>query len=179
MSKLYFVIGASGAGKTAAVRQLAKARPGLRAFFFDSIGVPSAQEMSEKWGGGENWQRIATIEWVARIKPELEAGIAILDGQTRPRFIAEACETHGLASYGIVLIHCSDEIRRARLIERGQPELANPQMMEWAAYLLRETRKAGGAIIDNDRLTILQTADGLKAIVHPADPPRSSQTLSG
>jgi dephospho-CoA kinase len=166
MSKLYFVIGASGAGKTSAVRQLEKAQlPGLKTFFFDSVGTPTPEAMIEKWGGGESWQRAMTIEWVARIKPELETSVAILDGQTRPQFISDACRMHGLVSYAIILVHCSDAVRRARLIERGQPALANRQMMEWAAYLLRETEKAGGAVIDNDEMTIPETADLLKEIV--------------
>jgi hypothetical protein len=166
MSKLYFVIGASGSGKTSAVRELENARlPNVRTFFFDSIGVPSSQEMITGWGSGENWQRAKTIEWVARIKPELETSIAILDGQTRPQFILDACEIHCLTSYSIILIHCSDGIRRSRLFGRGQPELANDQMMKWATYLLSETQKLGGAIIDNDELTIPQTATALESIV--------------
>jgi hypothetical protein len=38
------VTGASGAGKTPAVRRLeARGRPGVRCFYFDSIGVPSEE----------------------------------------------------------------------------------------------------------------------------------------
>ncbi|WP_162292474.1 hypothetical protein [Candidatus Promineifilum breve] len=43
---LVIVTGASGAGKMAAVRRLAASnRPGLHCYFFDSIGVPSEEEM--------------------------------------------------------------------------------------------------------------------------------------
>jgi dephospho-CoA kinase len=167
---MYFVIGASGSGKTSVVRHLENARlPGLRTFFFDSIGVPSPQEMIVGWGSGENWQRTKTIEWVARIKPELETSIAILDGQTRPQFVSEACEIDRLTSYRIILIHCSDVIRRARLFERGQPELANDQMMQWAAYLLSETQKLGGVVIHNDELTVPQTASALQELLHVSE----------
>ena len=55
------VTGASGAGKTAAVRALeACAIERLRCFYFDSIGVPSAEVMDRDFGGGEQWQALAT-----------------------------------------------------------------------------------------------------------------------
>jgi ABC-type glutathione transport system ATPase component len=45
MHMTYFVIGASGSGKTSAVRELeGTGRPDLKTFFFDTIGVPSEQE---------------------------------------------------------------------------------------------------------------------------------------
>jgi hypothetical protein len=166
MHTLYFVIGASGSGKTSAVRELERTdRSGLKAFFFDSIGVPSPQERIEKWGGGDGWQRAMTIEWVKRIKSELANSKALLDGQTRPSFIAEACDTNNVRSYKVILIHCSDDVRRARLLQRGQPELADRQMMDWAKYLLRETTEIGGEIIHNDDLSITETAAALTAIV--------------
>jgi hypothetical protein len=67
-----FVIGASGSGKTSAVRELERAgRPDLKRLFFDAIGVPSEQEMIERWGSGEGWQRAMTVEWVKRMRGEL------------------------------------------------------------------------------------------------------------
>ncbi len=166
MHMIYFVIGASGSGKTSAVRELERTRrSGLKIFFFDRIGVPSAQDRIEKWGSGEGWQRAMTIEWVKRIRSELANSKALLDGQTRPSFIAEACEVNKVTSYKVILIDCSDEVRTARLLRRGQPELADEQMMQWARYLLTETTKIGGEIIHNDDLSIADTAAALEAIV--------------
>jgi len=164
MYPLYFVIGASGSGKTVAVQQLER-MSSLQAFYFDRIGVPSEQERTEKWGDGSNWQRASTIEWVRRIRPKLTRGAAVLDGQTRPSFIAEACELCDVTDYRVVLVTCSDHVRRARLLNRGQPELANEQMMEWARYLIAETRRVGGAIIDNDHLSIAETAAALARLL--------------
>jgi dephospho-CoA kinase len=159
MGTLHFVIGASGSGKTAAVHEIARAsRPQFKTFFFDSIGVPSEEERIARWGSGGGWQRAMTIEWVRRIKPELDHASAVLDGQTRPSFIAEACAMHAVDSYRIILIDCSEDVRKARLEQRGQPELANAQMMEWGRYLLKETGKVGGHIINNDELSIAETA---------------------
>ena len=65
----------------------------------------------------------------------------------------------------MILIDCSERVRKARLLQRGQPELANERMMEWARYLKRETMKIGGEIIQNDELSVGETAAALKAIV--------------
>jgi dephospho-CoA kinase len=166
MHMMYFVIGASGSGKTSAVHELERTdRSGLKTFFFDSIGVPSPEERIEKWGSGGGWQRAMTIEWVKRIKSELANSKALLDGQTRPSFIAEACQINDVQSYQVILIDCSDDVRRARLLQRGQPELADRQMMDWARYLLKETTEIGGEIIHNDNLSIAETAAALAKIV--------------
>ena len=164
MHMTYFVIGASGSGKTSAVRGLA-GRPDLKTFFFDTIGVPSEQEMIERWGSGEGWQRAMTVEWVKWMRGELPNSSVLLDGQTRPSFIAEACEINDVKSYKVILIDCSDGVRKARLLHRGQPELANEQMMEWGRYLLRETKEIRGEIINNDNLSIIETAAAIETIV--------------
>jgi hypothetical protein len=126
--------------------------------------VPSEQERIEKWGTGDGRQRAMTIEWVRRMKGELTNSKALLDGQTRPSFIAEACEINDVKSYKVILIDCSDVVRTARLLQ-SQPELANERMMTWARYLIGETRAIGGEIIQNDDLTIAETAAALETIV--------------
>jgi hypothetical protein len=162
MHMFYFVIGASGSGKTSAVHEFERTRRSrVKTFFFDSIGVPPEHEMIEKWGSGEGWQRAMTIEWVKKIKSELTNSKALLDGQTRPSFIVEACELNDVKSYEVILIDCSEDVRSARLLQRGQPELANERMTQWAGYLARETVKIGGKIVNNDDLSIAGTAAAL------------------
>jgi adenylate kinase family enzyme len=166
MHMSYFVIGASGSGKTSAVRELDKmGRADVKTFFFDTIGVPSEQEMIERWGSAAGWQRAMTVEWVRRMKEELENSNVLLDGQIRPSFITEACEINDVKPYKVILIDCSDGVRRARLLQRGKPELAAEQMMEWGRYLLRETKKVGGEIINNDNLSVTETAAIIETIV--------------
>lgn len=163
---MYFVIGASGSGKTSAVRELERTRrSGVKIFFFDSIGVPAEHERTERWGSGDGWQRAMTIEWVKRIRGELINSKALLDGQTRPSFIAEACEINDVGSYKVILIDCTDDVRRARLLQRGQPELANERMMQWARYLIGETKKIGGEIIHNHDLSTAGTAAALARLI--------------
>jgi hypothetical protein len=50
-------------------------------------------------------------------------------------------------------------------LTRAQPELANDQMMQWALYLVVETTRIGGTIVDNDDLSVAETASALARIV--------------
>src|SRR5207249_12226226 len=53
------VTGAFGSGKTATVRALeARALPGVRCYYFDAVGVPSAAD--RRSGGPEGWQAVTT-----------------------------------------------------------------------------------------------------------------------
>src|SRR5262249_44878421 len=126
MHRLYFLIGASGAGKTSAMKILEKRRPDLIFRHFDPVGAATVVEVARQNVSGEEWQRQMTIAWVRRIKAEwLDHAPVILDGQTRQSFIEEACRLGGLSDYKIVLFHCDDAVRDARVIARGHPELAN------------------------------------------------------
>lgn len=159
MYKIIFVIGASGSGKTTIIKAFDKA--GLSNFktvYFDSIGVPSLEEMNVKYNGPEGWQRIKTIEWVKTIKETLISDThVILDGQTRPIFIEEACIENKIIAYEVILFDCSDQERTERLVARGHPELANEQMMNWARYLRQECQKRAYQIIDNTGFTFEET----------------------
>ena len=157
MHKLFFVIGASGSGKTTIIHALEKMSfPNYQMIYFDSIGVPSSTEMLENGDNPEEWQRLKTFEWVKIIKEQfLRDTHVILDGQTRPQFIEEACLKNHIINYDIILFDCSDQERTKRLMKRGQPELANQQMMDWAKYL-RE-RCLDFHIIDNTHLNENET----------------------
>ena len=140
---LLCVTGASGAGKTTIVRAMP-----LPALYFDSLGVPSEAEMIAGWGTGERWQEAMTSFWVRtacdvhRTKP-----VVVLEGQYDPKFARVACEAAGV-THAIVVLDVADDVRRQRLRERGQPELASDRMLSWARYL-RESRC--DAVIDTDR----------------------------
>jgi hypothetical protein len=105
MKRLLFVIGAFGAGKTVLWRHSKQKRPeGVMFCYFDRIGIPSAKEMSRKFGSGEGWQRRMTIDWTRRIKREyLDDNIVFLDGQTRPLFVDEVCRIENVQDYRIIL----------------------------------------------------------------------------
>lgn len=166
MHRLYFLIGASGVGKTSAMRVLEKRRPDIIFRHFDPIGALPLEGTVNKSVSGEEWQRQITIYWVKRIKAEwLDHAPVILDGQTRQSFIDEACRLEGLSDYKIVLFHCEDVVRDARVIARGHPDLANSKMANWAKHLRQWALNRGDAVIDTTVLTMEQAADELEGQV--------------
>src|SRR5262245_30389453 len=175
MHRLYFLIGASGVGKTSAMKALEKRRPDIIFRHFDPIGAAPVEEMVHKNVSGEEWQRQMTIAWVSRIKAELlDHAPVILDGQTRQSFIEEACRLEGLSDYKIVLFHCEDAVRGARVNARGQPELANTKMANWAKYLRQWALDRGDVVIDTTALTMEEAADELERQVSASLTARTS-----
>jgi hypothetical protein len=132
----------------------AQGRSGIEVFFFDSIGVPCAEEMIAEFGSGEAWQRAKTIDWMKRIAQIMRTGTSVvLEGQMRIRFIEEAIASAGIPDARIILVDCSDDVRTRRLsADRAQPELANATMTSWARFLRDEARRGGHEILDTSEL---------------------------
>src|SRR5262245_13951133 len=71
------VTGASGVGKTTAIRALeSRGVRGVRCHFFDSIGVPSEAEMIRDYGGPEQWQKAKTHWWIDRLAASDEGEVS-------------------------------------------------------------------------------------------------------
>ncbi len=148
---LVVLTGASGAGKTTLARAIAARRRGeIEVHFFDSVGVPTVEQMIAEYGSGEGWQRAKTVEWMHRLAPSARSGRnVLLEGQTRIAFLKEAVEAAGLIQYRIILVDCDDATRTHRLVaERNQPDLANPTMLSWARFLRDEAERGGHEILD-------------------------------
>jgi cytidylate kinase len=132
MSKVFFVTGASGLGKTTIIKELARLHPDQFVFYyFDSVGVPSFHEMKRKYGSGE------------------------------------ACKENDISDFQIFLFDCNDEERKKRLISRGQSDLANQKMLDWAEYLRNEVVTIPGAIIiDTSSLQIEEVVTKLWQVMN-------------
>jgi hypothetical protein len=162
---LLFVVGASGAGKTAAVRVLSSRRmSGVRCYHFDSIGVPSPADMEREWGSGERWQEQTTQRWIGRLAANPDrCELAVLEGQTRPSFITPHLTSAGFRHARILLLDCTPAARLARLRDsRGQPELAGERMDAWAVYLRGQADALGLRVLDTSDMTIDGVADVLE-----------------
>ncbi|NTH64442.1 AAA family ATPase [Agrobacterium rhizogenes] len=159
---LVILTGASGAGKTTIAEAIDRGHsPEIDVYYKDRIGVPSVQEMVGRFGSVEGWQRAATFEWTARLSPLLAQGRRVLfEGQSRLSFLAEATEHAGIEAYSCILVDCDDDTRIKRLsIDRGQPDLANPEMMNWARFLRDEASAYGCEILDTSNLTLEQAVE--------------------
>jgi len=155
--QLVILTGASGSGKTAIAEAIASERPPLaKVLHFDRIGVPPLEERSALWGTEEAWQRAMTFGWMGRISRMAELSRPVLfEGQMRLAFLEDGMSSVGIMGARIILVDCDDATRVHRLItERHQPDLANPKMMNWAAYLRREAQEANCEVLDTTGVSL-------------------------
>ena len=168
MMRLIILTGASGSGKTAIADAIETSRPGLAEVFrFDRIGVPSPEERVKGWGSGEGWQRAITLSWINRIAALRGPSRPVLfEGQMRLAFVQEGLKSAGIADARLVLVDCDDATRMHRLGEhRGQPELANPTMMNWAALLRREAQAGGYDVLDTSTISLEEAVEQVCALL--------------
>lgn len=162
------VTGASGSGKTASVRALGeRARPGIGCHHFDSVGVPSIEEMQREHGSPESWQRATTERWLRRFEQNTHRMDAhVLDGQTRPSYVLQAARGLCLRRVDVVVLDCATEVRHARLAgPRAQPDLVNARMDAWAAYLRGQADALEIPVVDTTEMSIEAVADRLLGLV--------------
>ena len=169
MPFLLFVSGSSAAGKTTVLQyvkeNLSERRVSI--LHFDSMGIPSREDMIKQAGSLERWQEMATHSWIERIQKEFKVeDIVILEGQANPDFVTAGCDRHGLKRLTLVLLDCDWETRSARLIhERNQPELANPEMKNWSDFLRNQALQKGVRIVDTTRRSVKAVAEELIALL--------------
>jgi hypothetical protein len=175
---LLCITGASGAGKTTALHALrSRIEPrALPTLAFDSLGVPSDDEMHAAWESPRGWQKSMTYHWVHTAKHVYRTHpLVVLEGQFDPQYAIAACSAHRIR-FAVVLLHATDDIRRERLAKRGQPELATDDMTTWASYLRESTQQLGGAIVDAAP-AIEQVLDAICAHALPLVEPRDEEPL--
>lgn len=146
-----FLLGSSGCGKTLLCKALQQHlnRDKSEVLFFDSVGVPSEEEMVKDFGSGENWQRVTTHDWVRKIADRKDKALIVFEGQYRPDFVTEILDGSGIDSYLITVVTCAEAVWSERLRQgRQQPELVTEDMRNWARFLREKTVEAGGSVID-------------------------------
>ncbi|MEM7246534.1 MAG: hypothetical protein AAF533_14375 [Acidobacteriota bacterium] len=132
---LFFVWGASGSGKTTAMRSLQERLPDLVAHDFDEVGVPAGADQLWRHRAAERWLQVV-------LEHQSEGRDVLLTGQL-PHGELLACpsadQLDGIAS---CLLDCTDvEERFARIRgrERGTGS-ATPEMAAWAQWMRGHAR---------------------------------------
>ena len=153
VGSFHFLTGASGAGKTTLLDVLEQQLDPTYVSFnrFDSIGIPSEEDMIKSYGSGKKWQEIKTYEWVERLVNLPDKKLIFLEGQSEPRFFIDPLKKLNIENYIMICLHVHKDLREYRVINlRKQPELANPDMDNWAELLKKQTIDVDGVVIESE-----------------------------
>lgn len=148
---IFFLTGASGVGKTSLVNALKKRHNDWTFYHFDSMGVPSVDEMIAKHGSVENWQKTMTEKWVDEIVACYQDQTVILEGQVNLDFVETAFLTRNFKDYQIVLVDCDNETMKSRLTSRNQPELYTQDMQNWLGFLRKQAKEKDAYILNSSK----------------------------
>lgn len=91
--QIIWLTGASGVGKTTLLQNLIdkySSKPAWEFLKFDSIGVPSNDDMIKEFGSGENWQKAKTNYWIEKMVGGFRGKeLIVMDGQANLEFIKQ------------------------------------------------------------------------------------------
>ncbi len=147
------ISGASGVGKTTLVSNLQEIHSkesGWQFEYFDSIGVPSHDQIVEQYGSVEGWQKAITEEWIQKLINEYsDKEIIVFEGQMNLGFIQDAFQKNNFTQYRIALIDADEEDIISRLThQRKQPELVTQDMKNWLLFLRNQAMELKIPIIN-------------------------------
>ncbi|MBZ2195097.1 AAA family ATPase [Occultella gossypii] len=114
---LLSLTGASGAGKSTTLAHLTATdwEQPVTCVEFDSVGVPPDADTA--------WRHAVIEQWVQRaLAAQDEGSHVLLCGQVPVGELLAAPSADRLDGIAACVLHCSPEVRRARLMERGEPE---------------------------------------------------------
>ncbi|HBD7427657.1 TPA: AAA family ATPase [Legionella pneumophila] len=154
---IILITGASGVGKTTLLKEIEQQYPqgSISSHFFDSIGVPTFDDMIKEYGSTEKWQEITTRRWIERLTLIHDKKLIFLEGQFNPEFALAPLKEQGIENYLLICLHTEQATREHRLsVLRNQPELANIHMNNWALFLKKKTSEMGGIILDSSKGSI-------------------------
>ena len=159
---ILILTGASGAGKTTLTLKLNElAIPGVKGINCDRVKI----EVDET--GSTDPQSNILRYWISYLgQSETGIELAVLDTQIRPHRALEVLSEAAVDYAQIVLVDCDPVKRNERLhIDRGQPELANPRMDCWAAYLRGQADALKLSIIDTSNDSMDKSLRELESLV--------------
>ncbi len=161
------ITGASGVGKTFTTKALAKTifnNKKVKVFHFDDMELPNWEELEDV----KKWQEDATLAWIDKLvtTAQTEDVHIIFEGSTEIKFYQQGFEKHNYTDFKICLFDCSQATMKARLIQRGQPELYHENMIGWLNYLRKEAIERDVEIIETDKLTIEEIGQRIMQCLH-------------
>ena len=127
------------------------------------MGMPNWDEVEDP----KKWQEDATVAWVNKlVKTAREENVHVLfEGSTDFSFYIQGFAQNDFSDYQLLLFDCSEETMKARLIQRGQPELYHPDMVGWLNYLRREAIAQKIEIIKTDQLSIAEIGQRIISVL--------------
>lgn len=155
--------GASGAGKSTLILGLNElAIPGVKGINCDRVKI----EIDETLAASDR-QAETLRYWISQMSQrEIGIELAVLDTQIRPHVALEVLHQAAVEYGQIVLVDCEPVKRNERLrVERGQPELCNPQMDCWAAYLRGQADALNLSIINTSDAAVEKNVAELELLV--------------
>lgn len=153
LSRIFFITGTSGSGKSM-VTELLKKRLSEQLFDihdFDEVGVPS--------GADAQWRQATTEYWVARAADNAKQGKStVVCGVVVPTEVTHAANNiQNKICFGFLKI--DDALIRQRLQGRAWSEQLILDNINWAHQLEKEVRQYGGFVIDCANKNGEQVAD--------------------
>jgi GTPase SAR1 family protein len=155
--------GASGVGKTTLILELSQlAIPGVQGINCDRVEI----ERDETAASSDPQSDILRY-WIRHLtEPETGIELAVLDTQIRPHRALEVLSEAAIEYAQVVLVDCDPVKRNERLhLDRRQPELANPRMDCWAAYLRGQADALNLPIIDTSNDSVERSLVQLELLV--------------
>ncbi|MFC1616498.1 hypothetical protein ACFL21_05125 [Patescibacteria group bacterium] len=169
LKSVHFITGASGVGKTVLLSALKNEFPNENWAFlhFDSIGVPSFEEMEKQFGSPSAWQEAMTYKWIKNIFKKYSGYEKVFfEGQVNLEFILQGFKKHNYKNYKITLIDCSEEEMAYRLTHhRNQPELLSEDMKNWLKFLRNQAKELSVSILDTTNKSKVKALEEFKELL--------------
>lgn len=122
---IYFVVGASGVGKSTLLPLLRENHRDIFFHDFDDIGVP---ENADK-----RWRQQSTNAWLERGAQE-DQNTCVLGGAVPGEIISTPFYINHKPDISLCLLDCNDEVRYQRLLNRASYG-PNQDIMNWGCWL--------------------------------------------